>query len=1606
MQFFGKKVLSVVLAAAVCMSSMMMTVSAAGKNESLRDSVNGTSAYMEENAMGSMDLSEEGSIDWYLQMGEKKIERKAGVTEQIGLKLVAPSDSLSVFGDFDNSPVSYSWSDGRPESTGSKVTNGTSMRYEPANESSVGVYLSDKNAGYDITIPAASFARTLTAVINTWQTRAVVSVVVDGTEEVAFQKTISDGGIGDDFQTLIVSVAAGDAITVKVRYDWKYQSWGSIGIGAITLSGERNEAWYRQELPTLIKNAAGLTDYSEDGALQNVIDEATALLQGEATLEQFVECYKALRAQYILAQIASESSGYTYETNEKLTSSFGWEGDVHAPIAYLDGGYMLRDRGFIMINFGVKSIPGKVKWYNAEGYLPCFISEYSKKDMAYKVENFADEVTVDGNRFEVAYSRMTATNHSDRERNLPNVSPELIPLNDAAKNAVTIQPGETIVREYCIGADRFGGNYQYPSNEEFAALGSWDTHYTHMKDYWNERLESLTQIKQLPDDYKDLINAYKAGYIYTMIIRDDVPKADGSLSMELHVGENGYDVVYDHDIIGMLVGLMTLGDFKYFDEYSDTILMNAQYNDARWKYSWPFAFYLMKTGDAELIRSKFDAIKENTHRIEAERTGNGGIMMDTWAIDSQGSWTIDNWAALMGLTSYKYICDQLGETEEADWAKAEYDALFEAVSTVIQNTIDSNNLNYIPISPTKPNDLTPASNPMNGNWASMFLFGRWGWDGYLFGAEQSGVMLDMIDDTYDYGFSRIAKQLGEFAYTCGGYVGISSGYNAGYSSTALRGEEFRDAGIKSYQWMIDNTMSGPFGWWESATSNTSDSQWEGTHTEAGVGSCQHMWGQSVNTKVLVDSLIAEKADGTVLIGRGIPAEWIGNDEVVEIDQYPVAGGKMGYTMNTDGTTLKIDFTGDTNRVKSIELLGLKDNIVSADGLTFDVAAGTVTVPADVTSVTVEMKNNPKDVIDWNNANDALTLALEKAATFVQNPEDYTKESYASFTAAVDAATKLSEDENRGTQDMNDAAAAVENAMLALKDINIIGEFDYGNGYYNNTYEFGKVGDQYKRYQTFIADETSKVTSVDVKVSDGGATSPMTVEVYTIADDNKSIGTLLASISVPKTQINFNEVTNIPLHFEMEEGKTYAIVLGQENESNSGAYTWNTYSDLASGTYFMKWNVDNNGNDVFVDESFLGHGWMRLHTVVYSKAALEALIEEAKALDEEEYTAETWKVLADTLTASNDILQNSNDVDKVVSAEAAMRLVIDQLHLAFPERSFLKDTIEAAKIAKENYPEHLIPVVQQLFEAALQTAEEVYAKGTNATVEEVQNADENLILTMQYLKFTADKDSLKQAIDYANGVVASGKYLNDNQMKRYQEAIAACQALYDDEWVTDTEINPALQAMLDAEKNLNEAPPVSSLDLTNLDREVRISSALNLKLYYDGAEKTAFSAALVQAEDILRKAREEDPSITQKMVDDATLTLHNARYTLRLIPNRDALKALIEQAKAFNANEYTAQSFTVLSAALQKAEAVYNNKASTQQEIDQVAEILDSAINGLVKISSGDNNNSSSEKPNNNSSSEKPDNNTPTGDAFPFVALSLLTLCCGAVWVLLRKKTTN
>ena len=333
-------------------------------------------------------------------------------------------------------------------------------------------------------------------------------------------------------------------------------------------------------------------------------------------------------------------------------------------------------------------------------------------------------------------------------------------------------------------------------------------------------------------------------------------------------------------------------------------------------------------------------------------------MEETNDIDANGFWTIDNYEALMGLWTYRWLALQVGDAGEASWAGSQYSSLLAATNKTLNATISANHLNYLPCSMTEPNTSNRCANAEDANWAAPFLFGRWAWDGYLFGAPLSGPGVSLIDATYTYGFGRLAGSLPP--NTFGGYPTqyYSTAYNAGYGEWGLASNDYRSQGIASYQFMVANGQSGPYSWWESQQFPNPGAPWAGVHPEAGNGSSPHAWGIANANMVLLDSLAAQRSDGSLVVGRGVPDSWVRGGQVISVANFPTTDGRhIGLSVRSSGGAVTLTLTGDQPSGPVLfQLPAFVGNIAHASAGTVDEKTGTVTLAPSVHSVTVQLKN--------------------------------------------------------------------------------------------------------------------------------------------------------------------------------------------------------------------------------------------------------------------------------------------------------------------------------------------------------------------------------------------------------------------------------------------------------------------------------------------------------------------------------------------------------------------------------------------------------------------------------------------------------------------------
>jgi hypothetical protein len=248
---------------------------------------------------------------------------------------------------------------------------------------------------------------------------------------------------------------------------------------------------------------------------------------------------------------------------------------------------------------------------------------------------------------------------------------------------------------------------------------------------------------------------------------------------------------------------------------------------------------------------------------------------------------------------------------------------------------------------------------MDANWTSPFGFGAWAWEAGLLGAPVSGPGLTMIDATYSYGFGRLRGVLP--ADTTGGFPNdyYSSAYNAENGMAGLASRGHRDQGILDYEFMLANSQSGPFSWWESSSAPDATSPWVGSHPGSGQGSAPHTWGIAGANKVLLDSLVSQDASGSLVVGRGVPPAWLATRRPISVANFPTNGGRrVGLTIAGSGMHVTLTLHGTASGPVLFEVPSFVHNVAATTRGTVHQSAGLVTIAPNVHSVVVTLRKPP------------------------------------------------------------------------------------------------------------------------------------------------------------------------------------------------------------------------------------------------------------------------------------------------------------------------------------------------------------------------------------------------------------------------------------------------------------------------------------------------------------------------------------------------------------------------------------------------------------------------------------------------------------------------
>ena len=281
--------------------------------------------------------------------------------------------------------------------------------------------------------------------------------------------------------------------------------------------------------------------------------------------------------------------------------------------------------------------------------------------------------------------------------------------------------------------------------------------------------------------------------------------------------------------------------------------------------------------------------------------------------------------------------------------------------------------------------------------------------------------------------------------------------------------------------------------------------------------------------------------------------------------------------------------------------------------------------------------------------------------------------------------------------------------------------------------------------------------------------------------------------------------------------------------------------------------------------------------VADKTDLAAAIARATALNEDDYTPESWEAadLESALIAANRVYEDADVPQTIVDGMVSAIERSEAKLVKKADKSALAAAIAAAKDLDEaDYTPESWTAAD--LEAVISEAQGVY-DDPNASVEDVEVAIDLLEAAAAKLVEKADKTALKAAIDTLPEVAEDEA--TSETWAAYEEELAKANRVYADDNATQDAVNAAEANLLAA---IAAVKALGTCDYTALDAAIALAPAEDAEAYTEETWK-AYAAAKAEAEAIERNMIADEAGANQAKIDAAAKALEDAYNALELKP---------------------------------------------------------------------------------------------------------------------------
>jgi hypothetical protein len=618
-----------------------------------------------------------------------------------------------------------------------------------------------------------------------------------------------------------------------------------------------------------------------------------------------------------------------------------------------------------------------IKWYLADNYIPSPVSEWNAGKVKIEIQHFANRVANDNAT--AVYSKVTIRNEDKEEKQV-----RLI-INAGPKWEIPLTFDPTYHDDYYMHYD-LTLRADKSSSLDFVALatgeatvedlkssGDFATNYKIMSNYYNTRMAGLAMPVTLPN--QNLVYYYKSAQI--IMWESVVRGVNGDIEMRTSGGSPtriyNYDRTFSHDVPNMVDQFIREGDYElaksimeseYYRKLGEVLGNN--FLDAIPKYIIPYVKYLQLSGDKAYFtpekKENLKAVARSIHdfRDFEASEGHTGIMQQSGTLDNKSDFLIvDNFAALHGLAAYKYFCEYFGETDEAAWAEEEMNDLNDALNAALDHTMKRRGVGWY-MAALDDNSYF-WKNGYDGNWiGTCLMMSTFPWSASLQGSNLGGTWKETFDKSIDNALHLRNKSDYDIPErSWGAWWGHEYGaaYNAAMGMQLLFSDKHRTEVVENLEFLLDN-QSAPLQWGESFDRGMNEKDW--TRPAADLNT----WAMGFDKQAIQEINIALMANGSVIIGRGVPVRWSRDGNIIEWKNVRVGNGKkLDYKLSFKKKVLILDLAGDQPDGEIIiNLPVMKNNIanVTADEIkisNWDSTAGKVTVPAVSKKVKINLKND-------------------------------------------------------------------------------------------------------------------------------------------------------------------------------------------------------------------------------------------------------------------------------------------------------------------------------------------------------------------------------------------------------------------------------------------------------------------------------------------------------------------------------------------------------------------------------------------------------------------------------------------------------------------------